>query len=204
MPPPNPVALTRRNQLLLDRLAALTAGQLSRIWNALPSHTVTEQDRWESLASPVVAAAQNRAISTQAAYLGQLLESALDFDREAVLAKAAVDLREPFIALGRSLNSGEDIASSLGAGLARAQGVGESSVHWAARATNTAADKDRRVVGWTRTLSGDPCEFCMTVSTQRYRTAESASFGHARCNCNVAPIIGTTDPGRVINRTFSE
>lgn len=200
MPPPNAVALTRRTQVVLDRLALLTADQLTRIWNALPAHTAAEQERWAELASPVVEAAQNRAVSTQAAYLGHLLEESIDLDRADILSKATVDLNEPFIALGRSLNAGEDLAKALESGALRAQGVGESSVHWAARATNTAADSNTRVVGWTRTLSGNACEFCQVVSTQRYRTAESASFGHQRCSCGVTPIMGNRDPGRVINR----
>lgn len=61
------------------------------------------------------------------------------------------------------------------------------------------------ITGWRRVPIGVTCNWCMTVSTQRYRTAESASFGHGHkgvdyCDCQVVPIIGDKDVGRVANR----
>lgn len=57
-----------------------------------------------------------------------------------------------------------------------------------------------RVVGYRRVLTGKSCSWCARVSTQRYLTADSADFGHPRCDCTVIPIVGTRDPGQVLNR----
>lgn len=164
----------------------------------MDSHERADEDRWVQVASPVVAAGQDQAISTQSAYLGARLGGTVTVDRRAVLEASAVDLREPFIALANSLSKGGTIEAAVLSGALRAQGLGESAAYWAARATNTGVD-DSRIVGWTRTISGNACEFCQLVSTQRYHSAESASFGHQRCDCGVDPIIGDSDPGRVIN-----
>lgn len=145
-------------------------------------------------------AGQNQAIDTQLAYLGARLGERVRFDRKTLLALASVDLTEPFIALGRILNGGGSNTEAVASGLARAEALGETSVQWAARAASTAAEGHSRIVGWTRTLGAGSCPWCVKVSQQRYRSAESASFGHARCNCGVDPIIGDRDPGRVLNR----
>lgn len=200
MPRFDEVALTLRRGRVIAALAAATSRQLARRWDAMGNYS--DEQRWVALAGPVLQAAQGRAIDTQAAYLGAILGSAVTPDRTAILTKAAVDLREPFIALGRAVNAGRDNTDALLAGRARAEGIGESGVHWASRATNSAVED--RVVGWTRTVTGNACDFCITVSTQRYRTAESASFGHLRCDCGVAPIIGNRDPGRVINSRMAD
>ena len=196
------VALTRRRQAALERLRTTTATELARRWRSLGSYAESDQRRWTSIARPIVTAGQNQAIDTQLAYLGARLGRPVRFDRATLLELAAVDLDEPFLALARILAGGGSFSDAVASGLARAEGLGESSVQWAARAANTAAESDERIVGWRRTLGRGSCEWCVTVSAQRYRTAESASFGHQRCSCGVDPIIGDRDPGRTLNDEF--
>lgn len=200
MPRVDDVALTRRRQVVLARLRGATAAQLVRLWRSLGSYDESNQERWARLAGPPVTAAQSQAIDTQIAYLEARMGHPIRFDRKGLLELAAVDLDEPFFALGRTFAGGGSPEEAIASGLARAQALGESAVQWAARAANTSVESDERIVGWTRTLTGLACEWCRMVATQRYRTAESASFGHQRCDCGVDPIIGDRDPGRVINR----
>lgn len=195
------VALTLRAQQLLARLRLLAGAALIRLWDALDDHRDSEADQWTRNAAPVVLAAQSRAIDTQLAYVRALIDDDVAFDREELLALSAVDLREPFIGLAVALRDGETLEAALDAGRSRAQGLADTAVSHASRSANTALDGHRRIVGWRRVLSGPSCDWCITVSGQRYRSAESAAFGHARCNCSVAPIIGDRDPGRVLNRT---
>lgn len=199
MPTPDPVALARRRQTLLDRLAVVTGRALAAVWGRLPAYTEEQVAEFERLAAPVLAAGQQRAVDLTVAYLSRVLGEPLAVDRDVVLARAAIDIREPFIAFARSLNSGNRFEDAVVAGGHRAEGVGESGVHWASRATAEAADGHPRIVGWRRTLTAKSCSWCHTVATQRYRSAESASFGHLRCDCSVEPIFGDSDPGRVIN-----
>ena len=55
------------------------------------------------------------------------------------------------------------------------------------------------VVGYRRVLTGRSCAFCATASTQRYKSADLLPL-HPSCDCDVAEIFGTEDPGQVINR----
>lgn len=200
--PVNDVALVRRRQQRLATLRETTAAQLSKRWLALDGYS--DETPWIRTARPVLVAGQSRAIDLQIAHLQALLGDRLTFDRAAILEASVIDLREPFLALARALNSGAALEQAVEAGRLRAVGVGESGVQYASRAANLAAEGDERIVGWTRTLGAGSCEWCVTVSTQRYRSAESAAFGHLRCNCGVDPIIGTRDPGRVLNNQSAE
>jgi hypothetical protein len=199
VPAVNDVALLRRRQDQLAALRSTTADQLGRRWQALPAYTSDMEDRWVELAAPVVAAGQTRAAALQIAYLQRRLGVSLTFDRAAVLSAAKIDISQPFIALANALSGGADLDAAVESGRARAEGVGESAVQWASRSANHAAGADQRIVGWTRTLDAGACEWCQVVATQRYNSAESASFGHLRCGCGVDPIIGENDPGQVLN-----
>lgn len=166
------------------------------------SYDEADQAAWAADVAPVVEAAQTRAIDTQAAYLAARLDDQVIPDTAVALERSRVDLREPFIALANALSKGENLDAAVLSGLLRAQGVGESSVFWAARAANTTID-DSRIHGWTRTLTGNACSWCIQVAAQTYKTAETASFGHQRCDCGVDPIIGDSNPGRLINDALS-
>lgn len=192
--PVNEQALHARRRTLFDRLRSILGARLAAIWLGLDGYV--DQGRWISLTTPIVAAGQQRAVDIQTAYLQALLGLTLIANRADILQRAAIDVIEPFIAFATSLDHGEPFVVAQQAGAARAQGIGESSVTWAARAANTPAEP--HVEGWVRTPDPDPCEWCQVVATQRYHTAESASFGHLHCACDVDPIIDGHAVGREI------
>jgi hypothetical protein len=199
MPPVNDLALLKRRRGLLTSIRLTTGAALGNAWDNFGAWTDDQQDRWARIATAILTAGQNRAIDLQIAYLQTTLRQTIPFDRAALLERAAIDVNQPFVALANALAGGIPFTEALTAGRLRAEGVGESGTQWAARAANNAAEGDERIVGWTRVLDGDPCDWCQLVSTQRYHTADSASFGHLRCGCDVEPILGTRDPGRVFN-----
>jgi hypothetical protein len=55
------------------------------------------------------------------------------------------------------------------------------------------------ITGYRRVLTGRSCVFCATASTQRYKRANLAPL-HPVCDCDIAPIYGTADPGQILNR----
>lgn len=60
--------------------------------------------------------------------------------------------------------------------------------------------RSRHVVGYRRVLEGPhSCGLCVIASTQRYHKGELMPI-HPSCDCAVAPIIGDSDPGQVINQ----
>lgn len=197
------VAATRQRQRALARLAGVTGSALTTAWFRMPSHRASDQAAWVRAATPVVQAGQRNAIAQQSKYLAVRLGEDPDVDVDAALRTAQIDLVEPFLAFGREIKAGAALRNALVSGGLRAQEIGESAVFWAARAANTTID-DARIVGWTRTLTANACAWCTQVAGQTYKTAESASFGHVGCDCGVDPIIGDSNPGRLINDELTE
>lgn len=193
------VALVKRRQQLLTQLRAVTGTQLSRRWLTLPGYTKDQERQWVAAVTLFVVAAQHRAAGVQVAYLQHLLAVQIAVDFDIVRDTAAIDVTQPFTAFANALDSGLSVAAAIEAGRARAEGVGESSVQWASRAANKAVD-DERIIGWTRTVTPRSCEWCRNVAHETYRTADSASFGHLRCDCGVDPVLSDgRDPGRAAN-----
>ena len=86
------------------------------------------------------------------------------------------------------------------AGRARAVGTAQTDINLTNKAEIERGGAQRPwVVGYRRVLTGKSCAFCASASTQRYRSARLMPI-HPRCDCDVAEIYGTADPGRVINR----
>lgn len=94
---------------------------------------------------------------------------------------------------------GGNVDRALDAGRARAMSTARTDVILANRSAVAAAAPGRPwVVGYRRVLTGKSCALCATASTQRYKVADLQPI-HANCDCDVAEIYGTVDPGRVIN-----
>jgi len=84
----------------------------------------------------------------------------------------------------------------------RAKTAAADVVTWTTRQSSEIIDqREPRIVGWRRALSGSACSWCSLVATQRYRSAASAALNgkHDHCGCVPVEIVGTDDPGRVIN-----
>lgn len=68
--------------------------------------------------------------------------------------------------------------------------------------TNTAREvlqDDSRVWGYRRVLTGaENCGMCIVAATALYHTRNLMPL-HPNCDCAVAPIVGTQDPGRFVN-----
>jgi hypothetical protein len=100
----------------------------------------------------------------------------------------------------RRVAAGASFDDAMRSGLSRARQTAATDVSLANRqAIANAAPLRPHVVGYRRVLTGISCALCATASTQRYRSAELAPL-HPACDCDIAEIIGTHDPGRIINR----
>jgi len=95
---------------------------------------------------------------------------------------------------------GTPVDQAKAAGRARAVGTAQTDINLANKAEIERGGAQRPwVVGYRRVLTGKSCAFCATASTQRYRSAQLMPI-HPRCDCDVAEIYGTADPGRVVNQ----
>lgn len=189
------VAATRRYQAQLATIIDVAAVIALVGFAGLDSYDEDDVDTFRTTTEPRLKVAGERAVALAAGFY------ALTATTRPSAAPVAVEMawRDPFIAVWSGLKHGEQYEDAVTAGLSRAEAEASNYVVSSSR---QAGDNlpEANIVGWRRVLSSPSCEWCQTVSTQRYRTAESADFGHERCDCTVAPIYGESDPGRVINR----
>lgn len=98
------------------------------------------------------------------------------------------------------VKNGSPWADAMAGGRAQTVSAARTNVILANRsAADNEAARRPHVVGFRRVLTGRSCVMCAIASTQRYRRAELLPI-HSHCDCDVAPIIGDVDPGRIINR----
>lgn len=98
----------------------------------------------------------------------------------------AVD--EAFRVVWAHLGDGESWDDAVAAGGEAFAAFHGTGVMQASRLGSQAWSKATGYRGaWQRILTGSSCEWCALVSTQLYHSAASASFGHDRCDCVVAP-----------------
>lgn len=199
------VAVSRRYQMRIRQLTTQAETALATVWDELGSWDQADVDRFAERATPLTDGAQKAATTLTLGYLGLLLAAAVPLVDPADFADLVNPLT-PFLAYWSALGNGKPWAEAITAGRTTAAAVGNTAVQGAARGTSQQVDEqERRIVGWERVLVGPSCEWCALVATQRYHTFESANFGHGHggvdyCDCGIWPIIGTTNPGRVVNR----
>lgn len=100
----------------------------------------------------------------------------------------------------RRVAAGAPYDEAMASGRTRAMMTARTDVSLANRAEITRGGIARPwVVGYRRVLTGQSCGFCGLASTQRYRSADLLPL-HPGCDCDVAEIFGTADPGQIINR----
>lgn len=180
--------LARRYQLRLLGLADRAEFTVSKVWDDLGSWDEADIERFAAAAAPIVTGAQRSGAALAVGYLQLLTGSPHAVDIAALAG--STDFKGPFIGYWAALARGETWETAIDSGRTRAGSLAVDGVHTAAREASTVIDKaEQRIVGWERMLSGLACEWCTTVATARYRTAESASFGHERCDCIPTPIF---------------
>lgn len=200
MTPEQAVAATFQLRRRSALLRSASAAALQRIWDRLSALDEVNVEEFTRAAAPVVDGAGRASSNLAAGYLSLVSGRAVPSPS----LDLATDFRHPFIGVWRDLSRSASYESAAGTGRARVAELAQERVIRAQRQT-FARSTVERVVGWRRVPQGATCSWCILVSTQRYRSAESASFGHGHhgvdfCDCDIVPILGTVDPGRVINR----
>lgn len=192
------VKLTKAFQARLE-LIHTRAGQLTAVeWDRLGSWDEVDIERFARRVDPVFTAARQATVNASAGYYSLATETAPVLVPDVAIAVQA-NLRAPFTAYWHGLAEGRPWDEALAAGRSRATSTAVDYVASTSRRTASFVAGDG-IVGWRRVLTANSCAWCATVSTQRYRSAESADFGHDHCDCIVAPIYGDADPGQVINQ----
>jgi hypothetical protein len=181
VPEPDP-DLTARYLAATQDLAVAGGDAIAAAWDELGSWDDADIARLEGAALPAWEVFAQEAAAVSAGYLAV----ALNQTPVAATNLVVPDWRGPFTWYWRALGNDAGQGAALQAGRDRAIAAGHKAVTSTARRVGDQVDG---VVGWRRTLGGDSCQWCITVAGQRYRTAESADFGHDHCNCGVTPIL---------------
>lgn len=214
MPPRRPeerVILTYRRQAAL--LRARVVSFVERRWGRMSSWRDADIDRFIADILPIVEAGQRQVASLTDAYLASLAtivlgepQRPLGVDPDTVTTEALRGVpadevyRRGGITVWTALSNGAPLSDAVAQGLHRVSDIASTSIQLAKTHTSRAALEKMDVVGYRRVLEGkDSCSLCKVASTQRYHAGDLLPI-HGKCDCGVAPIFGTKDPGRIINQ----
>lgn len=203
-------------QELMARLRGQTSTTVAAAWSGLGSWDRSDVGRFVDAVQPVVTAAQGQAAvltdsyivasGTQAtgAAIGPAGLDPADYTGGAVRGgvTAAEEFARPFHSYWTALGAGKSWDDAQMAGARRAADLADTDVALSARgAARDAMDAHTpRIVGYRRVMTGrKTCIYCAVASTKKYNIEDLMPL-HTHCDCVVAPIWGTKDPGQVINR----
>lgn len=209
-----PLEQLRRYQQAYAALRAETVRRMLILWDRVGGVSDEDAERFVASAVPQVTGAELAAARLAIANIAILARLATGNGREAPvptdevsgaalrgIEPAEVYLR-PIITVRTALAAGKSLSDAVRLGRQRAGVLAETDVILAQRAaTRSAVERDKRIVGYRRVLTGKSCLFCATASTQRYRRGDLMPI-HPRCDCATSPIFGSADPGRVINQNL--
>ena len=168
--------------------------------------------RFTNAVLPVVLGAQRQIGSLTQAYVTFLIADmtgdtarrpAADVATGAVL-RNGVDPAEvyarPIRKVWKSLAAGRGLNAALDDAALRLDQILSTDLQLAkTHASRAVMADDERVVGYRRVLTGiKTCGLCVVASTQRYHRGDLLPI-HPACDCAVAPVIGTDDPGHILD-----
>lgn len=201
-----------RYQAAYGRLRADTVQRVLALWAVHGGLGVSDSERFTAAVVPVVTGGQIAVARLVAGYFaimarlvaGSAPTAAVDVATVTTTAMRGVPAAEvyhrPVVTARTAVSEGKPVAQALDIARDRLERIADTDIALAQRqATVQVIGSDDRIVGYRRVLTGSSCALCATASTQRYRTGELMPI-HGRCDCGVAPIFGTADPGQVINR----
>lgn len=185
-----------------NRLRTTTGLLVGRLWDQYAGFDDGAAERFATAAASTVVAAQTATGTQVDGYLAALAGGTAEGLDPAAFTGAAVrngadplDVYLRSIIAARAAVGLKPFRDAMRLGRNRAVSSAETDVALAQRAAvNTSgATKYRRV------LTGQSCALCATASTQRYHRGNLMPI-HSHCDCGIAPILGSEDPGHVINR----
>lgn len=180
----------------LDALAAATGAELRSVLLSLDHLNRADVERYAEQATPYFRAGRSEAIDLTAGYLSETTGEG----RLGIIDLAAeADVLAPFLRQWHLLKEGQAWEEARASAATQAEMSGYDHVQQGA--ADRMAKPGTKVRGYRRVLSPGACEWCQVVSTQLYKSAESARFGHHDCHCKVVAVPLGADPGAAINKT---
>jgi hypothetical protein len=208
-------ALVEAQTTRTARLQARVKELVAAAWAALPGVDDTALDQWLATVLPVVTGAEATAAADMAAYLALLVAEMtgqppryIGVPTEAVTGARLRRGTPPEAVYSRPMIQARTLLAQKLPYAEAMQGAGRRAELLAATDVQSARlygaqaimATEPRIVGYRRKLTGThSCGLCVVASTRRYHKADLMPR-HPGCDCTPTPIIGTEDPGEVLNR----
>lgn len=184
--PPSSNQIRRHKRLLAARRNALSSA-LVTAWDRLGSYEEADIERYARTTAPAVRGAKVSTVAASAAFFA-LVTSRPPVGIRPDEVPVEPRIRDPFLATWHAINEDRPWEEAVAAGRSMASAVGFDFVQSTARRTgDVAAEKSDWSGRWERVPGADSCEWCHLVAGQTYVSAESADFGHDRCDCDAVP-----------------
>lgn len=156
-------------------------------WDELSDYDDADIQRYTARTAAGLTAVKTAAVALSAAFFAAATRT-----RPAGIAAGDVPveprIRDPFLAAWHAVKQERPWDEAVAAGRSAAEAVGFDFVQSTARRTgDVAAERAGIEVRWQRVPGADSCDWCHTVAGQLYLSAESADFGHDRCDCDAVP-----------------
>ncbi len=202
------VALTQQYGQATVQLRDAVVRTVDATWLGMTGYREGDVGGWLDRLVPLVDGSLAAMVRLTDAYLTTVLTDMLGIPVPLGLIRssyprpvpAAEVYRRPFVTTWTSLSNGARVSDAIGAGRARAVELVTTDLQLAKRnATHGRLAVEKRVVGYRRVLTGSSsCAMCALAARQRYHKERLMPI-HPGCNCGVAPLVGTADPGQNIN-----
>lgn len=203
--------IARAQQLQQIDVARRASNTIDAAWTAFGGITDQAMADFVGAALPIMSTSIDASIKLSDAHLAQYLGAATgdSFDTtgigiDDVVYRGGTDIAKvyerPTRAARQAIAQGKSYAQAMQVGRSRAMQTADTDVMQAARNSAIQIMKTvPRIQGYRRIPDGNACEYCQIAATQRYRVGELMPV-HSHCHCSTVPIIGTKDPGRIIDR----
>lgn len=197
-------------------LRASVVQQLFATWFGLPAYRDSDIEEWMGVALPLIQAGEETSAVATTTYLNLLMELSgsngdMNFPDMNTVTGAAIRggvspeevYSRPFKELWTALSKGQDFETAVEFGANRLRQLVETDIQLSHTHTSRTLLSERNdVVGFRRIPTGQfTCALCLVASTQRYNKFDLMPI-HPGCDCRVAPIIGNSDPGQVVDEDF--
>lgn len=203
--------IARAQQLQQIDVARRASNTIDAAWTAFGGITDQAMADFVGAALPIMSTSIDASIKLSDAHLAQYLGAATgdSFDTtgigiDDVVYRGGTDIAKvyerPTRAARQAIAQGKSYAQAMQVGRSRATQTADTDVMQAARNSAIQIMKTvPRIQGYRRIPDGNACEYCQIAATQRYRVGQLMPV-HSHCHCSTVPIIGTKDPGRIIDR----
>lgn len=205
---------------LSDRYDALSTSLRDRVvsfvmaaFDSLGSYRDAEAAEFAERVLPIVLASQQQMGAITDAYLSAMIADMLGGAvagapeaLPAALRGVPPDevYRRPFVTTWTALSQGKRFAEAFSEGRDRLLSITETDMQLARTHAAQRALRRSGTQFYRRRLSGGGnCGLCVIAATQRYRVERLMPI-HPGCDCKVEPLVGSRDPGQIIDRALLE